>query len=397
MKKKNAIISCCVLIAAVLTGCEGGYKPEELPPPPTDLRISALKTITKLASTVAPNGDANPYGIATPPSNYTGINPTTLVKNILQPGDILISNFSDITGANNGTTIMRFVPSTGAISPYYQESKGAGPVALALSNLGALWIANFKPGYSSPLTGATTGDGNVVVVTQNGTDFPNNAGLIDNNSGATFNPSNDRFSGPWGQVFAVKTGTTTPFFFVTEVISGAIQRQQFIPGKFNVESVTTIGRLPTGTNALDPTGPQGLAYDPDSDTLYVASTADNSIVAYANATTTAFESPSVIFRGNPLNAPVGLAISPINGNLLVANQLDNNLVEIQPNLAKSTSATQPFPGVFVASKLLDPTPVDVIKGTGSALFGVLPVKDTNGKLLIYFVNANTNSLNVLKD
>ncbi len=389
MKTQSSLLLLSLSVAAVLSACGGGSSGPAV-------AAQNLATITKVASTVAPNGDGNPYGLAIAPANYTGMNAATGAKNVLQPGDVLVANFSDSTGANNGTTLMRYVPSTGVISQYYQEKTASGPAAIAISNLGATWIANFLPGYKNLTTGATTGDGNVVVVTPNGTDFPNNGGIIDNNSGATFSPAGDQFAGPWGQAFGIKAGTTAPFFFVTEVKSGSVQRQKFVPGKFNAEAVTTIGKLPVGTNAFDPTGPQGMVYDTAMDVLYVVSTADNSIVAFPNATTvTATEAPVTVYQGGRLNAPVGITVNPITGSLLVVNQLDNNLVEIQPNPTVSAAGTT-YAAELVSVKLLDTTPVDKIKGTGSALFGVAATTDANGNLLVYFTNSNTNSLNVLK-
>lgn len=396
MKKNNLIKIGVLAVISALSACGGGSSESTKVAPPVtpNSTITPLKTISVVQTTIALNGDANPYGLTTPPASYTGLNAAG-GKNLLQPGDILISNFSDKTGANFGTSIMRFVPSTNTISQYYQETLGKGPVAIALSSLGALWIANFQPRYTSAITGVNTGDGNVVVVNPNGIDFPNNVGLIDNNSGATFNPTSDQFAGPWGQVFAVKDGSKTPFFFVTQVGTGVIQRQQFVAGNFKSEMVTTIGKLPFGVNAFDPTGPQGLAYDSATDTLYVSSTADNSIVAFPNATTIATtEAAKIIYKGGPLNAPVGLALSPTNGDLLVVNQLDNNLLEIKPNLDATSAAS--FSGSLVATKLLDTTPVDPVKGTGSGLFSILPVKDDHGNLQVYFVDSITNSLNILK-
>ena len=390
MKKQSSLLLLTLSAAAVLSACGGGSSGGPV------VSAQNLANVTKVVSTIAPNGDTNPYGLAIAPANYTGINATTGAKNVLQPGDVLIANFSNSTGANTGTTLMRYVASTGTVSQYYQEKTAAGPAAIAISNLGATWIANFLPGYKNLTTGATTGDGNVVVVTPNGTDFPNNGGIIDNNSGATFNPASDNFAGPWGQAFGIKAGTTIPFFFVSEVKSGSVQRQKFVPGKFAAEAVTTIGKLPVGNNAFDPTGPQGMVYDAAADVLYVVSTADNSIVAFANATTvTAPEVPVTVYQGGRLNAPVGITINPITGSLLVVNQQDNNLVEIQPNPTVTAAGTI-YSAALISVKLLDPTPVDTVKGTGSALFGVAATTDAGGNLLVYFTNSNTNSLNVLK-
>jgi hypothetical protein len=90
-----------------------------------------------------------------------------------------------------------------------------------------------------------------------------------------------------------------------------------------------------------------------------------------------------VFQGKPLNTPGGFTLNPINGDLLVTNLADNNLVEL--NMNKQT---------VVGTKQLDPTVVDN-QGNGSALFGVAAIKDEQGNLRVFFVNDNTNSLNVL--
>jgi len=52
-------------------------------------------------------------------------------------------------------------------------------------------------------------------------------------------------------------------------------------------------------------------------------------------------------------------------------------------------------GPIVGVRLADTTRVDAKPGTGSALFGVLAVKDAQGNLNVY-TDSNTCSLNVLK-
>lgn len=382
-----------------LAGCSnGGPAATAAAPTGPVTTIVGLNTIADLAPTNAPNGDNNPYGLAMAPANFTGLDANGN-KTVLQPGDLIISDFSNSTGANTGTSLLLYRPSTGKIMPYYQEKIGSGAVAVAISSKGTTWIANYQPGYTNALDGATTGDGNVVVVTPNGTDFPSNEGIIDNASGATFVPSSNMFAGPWGQAFGVKTGTTTPHFFVTNVDNnmGWVQREDFSPPNFNKETVTTIGVLPTGTNAFDPTGPQGMVYDPANDILYVASTANNWIVAFPNATTSgaSMSTGIVVYKGAPLNAPVGLTMNPINGDLIAANQLDNNLVEIAPNFYAPGGT---FNGKLVGTKLVNPTPVNSTAGTGSALFGLVASKDSNGNLMVYFVDSveNGGELRALK-
>jgi hypothetical protein len=56
------------------------------------------------ASTVPPNGDVNPYGVAFVPDGFAKGGP-------LQPGDILVSNFNNSGNEQGtGTTIVRIIP-----------------------------------------------------------------------------------------------------------------------------------------------------------------------------------------------------------------------------------------------------------------------------------------------
>jgi hypothetical protein len=397
LRRPSRIAISIILGSAALVACNGddSYGSAADPPPPNT--ILALSSNVELTSTVAPNGDLNPYFITTPPPSFTGVNAGA--KTVLQPGDLLISDFSSASGSNTGTSIMRYTPVTGKISLFYQEHIGSGPVGGAISGMGTLWIANFQPGYSNSADGATTGDGNIVVTNADGEDFPEDAGIIDDRSGVTFDPQANPFAGPWGQVLAVKKGSNTPYFFTSNTDKGAgtIQREEFKPGKFNTETVVTIGEAPTGTSAFDPTGPQGMAYDSVNDILYVADAASNQILAFANATTTNTISQGiVVYAGLPLNAPIGLTLNPLNGDLITVNQLDNNMVEIEPNLTGNVGTQSPGVGTVVAVRSVDSTSVDAEAGTGSALFGVLATEDAEGNLTVYYTDSNTNSLNVLK-
>lgn len=398
-RDRRHLIGTAAVTLAVLAACSGdGYNGSAADPARPNTILTLARNV-ELTSTVAPNGDLNPYFITTPPSSFTGIDGSTGAKTVLQPGDLLISDFSSAAGGNNGTSIMRYTPATGQISLFYNEHIGSGPVGGAISGMGTLWIANFQPGYSNSADGAATGDGNIVVTNAEGDDFPADAGIIDNRSGVTFDPQANAFSGPWGQLLAVKEGTTTPYFFTTNTDAGAgtIQRQEFTPGKFSTETVVTIGEAPTGTNAFDPTGPQGMAYDSVNDILYVTDAASNQILAFMNATTSnSISQAIVVYEGSPLNAPIGLSVNPLNGDLITVNQLDNNMVEIDPNLAGSAGEQSPGVGTLVGVRSLDSTPVDAQAGTGSALFGVLATKDAGGNLIVYYTDSNTNSLNVLK-
>ena len=67
-------------------------------------------------------------------------------------------------------------------------------------------------------------------------------------------------------------------------------------------------------------GPTGLAFDENTDTLFVASTADNTIyaVAHAGSRTSPATRGAVAFADSHLRGPLALRLAP-NGDLLTAN------------------------------------------------------------------------------
>jgi DNA-binding beta-propeller fold protein YncE len=132
-------------------------------------------------------------------------------------------------------------------------------------------------------------------------------------------------------------------------------------------------------------GPTGLAYNAKTDTLYVASTADNTIstIKHAGSRTTDAGTGKDLFAGqsNPhLHGPLGLILAP-NGDLIVANG-----DAVTPNSAEPSELVEFTPqGHFVSEFSVDPNP-------GGA-FG-LAATVANGHLRFAAVNDNTNSLDV---
>jgi DNA-binding beta-propeller fold protein YncE len=133
----------------------------------------------------------------------------------------------------------------------------------------------------------------------------------------------------------------------------------------------------TDPNALV-IGPTGVAFDDDTETLYVADSLNNRIAAIPEAlfrTNTAGIGRTVS-QGEALNDPLGLALTP-DHHLVAANGDDGNIVEINPEDDKQ-----------VTVKLVDntggPPP-----GAG-ALFGLIAVP--NG---VYFVDDASNTFNLL--
>jgi uncharacterized protein (TIGR03118 family) len=315
-------------------------------------------------STVPANGDNNPYGVAFVPADFKG-------QGTLQPGDLLVSNFSNKAGMQGaGSTIMRITPQ-GATSVFFQGAPGLGlTTALGVLKNGFVIVGSVP---STDGTAAGIQQGSLLILDANGN-------LVKTLSNA------DLLDSPWD--LAINDKGNTAQVFVSNVLSGTVSRIDLkvpLGGKPKVQSETLIGSgfawQPDGTALV--LGPTGLAYDAKTDTLYVASTADNSIFAIKRAgkrTTDAGTGKDIFFGfGDPhLRGPVGMILAP-NGDLIVANGdalpgTDNSeLLEFTPD------------GTFVGEFQID-------TGAGGA-FGLAAMND-NGLLRFAAVNDNTNTVSI---
>lgn len=336
------------------------YSPDRFP----RARIGDLPFIREISSTVDPvNGDQNPYGVVLAPNTFDD------THTVLKHGDLMVTNINNAAGVMGlGRTVERIVHGM----PRRFFGGAMAPIALAVSNLGAPWLADygFDPDGSQ---------GKVQVITPNGTLF----------SGGDIHRS--LFHGPWGMQFNFGELYGLPVaFFSTNVLSGTIDRfTDFHPPDFNQDTVAEqigSGFSHSGTTINNVVGPQGMVWLPMGDALYIANGADNSVSLLAPATTgeTDMGPGFVVFQGPPLNQPAGLGFNPENGNLIAVNQGDNRAIEINPRT-----------GRLVSARLLDPTPVNPVTGAGSALFGVYVALNDNGELVVYFTNDNTNTVNML--
>jgi len=103
-----------------------------------------------IVSTVPPNGDVNPYGVAfVPPGFPTG--------GTTSPGDILVSNFNNSANLQGtGTTIVR-IPKTGPTTVFFQGASGLGlTTALNVLEAGLVIVGNLPTADGSCAT-ATAG------------------------------------------------------------------------------------------------------------------------------------------------------------------------------------------------------------------------------------------------
>ncbi len=281
-------------------------------------------------STVPSNGDTNPYGIAFVPTGFPS-------GGVLNPGDVLVSNWNDKTIQGAGTTIVRITP-TGQQSLFFQ---GKGPLglttALAVLKSGFIIVGNLP---TADGTGATAKPGSLLVLDSKGK-------LLTTLTDPTL------IDGPWDM--AVNDKGAQVQVFVTNALSGTVVRFDLTFNSVGLTSHkgTTIASgygHHTDPNAAV-VGPTGLVYNAQNDSLFVASTVNNAIYSIANAgsATTSRGMETIVYKDQQhLHGPLALAQAP-NGDLLVTNGDAINSDKTQPSeIVEFTPA-----GTFVKELSLD--------------------------------------------
>jgi hypothetical protein len=256
------------------------------------------------SSTIPQNGDVNPYGVSFVPEGFPS-------GGAISAGDVLVSNFNDSSNIQGtGTTIVRQSP--------------AGPIAPPGT------AATF---FSSPLPGLSTALG----VLRGGYVVVGNV-ATPNGSFSTIVPKAcalqviDRFGhvratwadpdGPWD--LTIDDHGSWAHIFVSNVLSGKVVRLDVIVSATGVvverTATVAIGYTVQPSAAAVVLGPTGVAFDEATDTLYVASTADNAIysVSRASQRTLPVTRGDIVFSNSHLIGPLALRFAP-NGDLLTAN------------------------------------------------------------------------------
>ncbi len=328
-----------------------------------------------VSSTVAANGDNNPYGIAVVPSSFV---PTA--GSLWQPGDVIVSDFNNAAGtAGAGSSIVRI---RNGVATTISQGALYGTAGLAFNaNGAALWTSDIGPTPS----GGPSGDVSVVLGNNNPTGAAlastGGAGTINNTTTAS-NAVTNSFNGPWGEAF--NGNASAPAFFWSNVNDGKIYEISHLTApNFGSDTITLLGTVPWGTASGAPSssatnlGPSAIVYSAKTDTLYVTDSFNNALygisgIASGTPTTT------MIAQGGSLNAPIGVTINPLNGNLFIANGGVNTIVEINP-----------MTGATVGSRNVAPS-----EPAGS-LFGIQAVTQSDGSLAIYYLNDTENSLHEL--
>lgn len=320
-------------------------------------------------STIPANGDLNPYGVAFVPVGFPA-------GGRIKAGDVVVANFNDNANIQGtGTTIVSF-SSDGAVSPpgtattFFSSSRVGLDTALGVLLGGFVVVGNV------PTTGGAfpVHQGALQVIDRNGN-------LVQTFTDATF------LDGPWD--LTVDDHGTSAHIFVSNVANGTVSRLDVNVGSKRIsitKKVTVAQGYTVQPNvAAVILGPTGLAFDRGTDTLYVASTADNAIYAVSNAshTTTAVNRGQVVFANSPLRGPLGLRFAP-NGDLLAANGDAVNADAAHPSEIVEFTPS----GQFVRQYNVD--------ASQGGAFGLDVLFNSNGGLNYAAVDDVTNSLSVYR-
>jgi DNA-binding beta-propeller fold protein YncE len=333
----------------------------------------AVKPLFPLAppvvSTIPSNGDVNPYGVAFVPRGV-------LSGGLLQPDDILVSNFNNNQNLQGtGTTITRVSAHNGP-SLFFQGQTGLGlTAALGVLRSGLVLVGNLP---TSDGTSNTVKPGSLLIIDRNGH-------LL----GALADPN--VINGPWGM--AVVDEGNAAVVFISNVLNGTITRLELTISD-NGESVAVRRATQIGSGFLhrtDPAalvlGPSGLAFDAANDILYVANSDDNTIYAIPDAgilTASAGTGTAIYHDAVHLHGPLDLVLAP-NGDLLVANSDGSNADPNQPSeLVEFT-----VQGQFVAQFSVDPNNGGAfglsLSGLGSTGVRIAAVDDNANTLTVWGV------------
>ena len=163
--------------------------------------------------------------------------------------------------------------------------------------------------------------------------MPGSLLVIDNKGHLVSTISGPLISGPWDMT-VIDQGNQA-IAFVSMVLSGNVVRLNLDVSSsgVTVTSTTVIasGYAHRGDPAAFEVGPTGLVYDPTTDVLYVASTANNAVFSVQNPRTrnsSAGKGTVIYTDAHYLHGPLAMAEAP-NGHLLVSN---SDVINPNPHL-----------------------------------------------------------------
>ncbi len=324
-----------------------------------------LPAHVRVISTIPANGDVNPYGVAFVPPKFPA-------GGMVNPGDILVSNFNNKSNLQGtGTTIVR-IQGSGPASVFFQGTAPLGlSTALTVLRAGFTLVGNFP---SPDLSGscATAQAGSILVINKSGKQV---ASIVD--------PS---INGPWDSALFDEGGSAK--LFVANGLSGTIVRLDLTIGSGGV-TLKRATLIASGYgHQCDPItfvdAPTGLVYNQKTDVLFVASTVDNAIFAVSDAGDRTHDNGmgKVIYQ-DPTHLHGALAMTMArNGHLLVSN---NDAIKPDPN-RPSEIVEFTTEGKFVRE-------ISVDQNTGGSFgLNVSGSDDDTGRFA--FVDDNVNALSI---
>ncbi|MGY4207910.1 MULTISPECIES: hypothetical protein [Burkholderia] len=326
-----------------------------------DIILPVVSSVT--ASTVPANGDLNPYGIAFVPRGVPS-------WSTLKPGDVVVSNFNAASNTQGtGTTIVKLSPGK-TPATFFQGSNLGLTTALTVLRSGFVLVGNVP----APDGKNVVAPGSLLVIGPQGN-------LVKQLVSATL------LDGPWDMTVIDRGARVTAF--VSNVLNGTVARIDLTIGADGVAMLPSSRIIASGyVNRTDPNalvvGPTGLAYDPDVDVLYVASTGDNAVFAIQNAASTNRNGGvgrMIYFDAAHLHGPLALALAP-NGHLVTANGDAVNPDPQQPSEIVEFTVH----GRFVAQMQVDTVP--------GAAFGLAFGRGSKGQPQFAAVDDNTNTATI---
>jgi len=334
-------------------------------------------------STIADNGDTNPYAVVVAPVSAGKIH----------AGDVLVDNFNNLSNLQGtGTTIVDFNPATRKLTTiaklpqHLPQCPGGIGLTAAMTMLKTGWIIV----GSTPSTDGTTrtkGPGALLVLDPNG------------QLAATW--TGPKIDGPWGNIATIDRGNTAILFVSMSGfnVPGPEVRDSSTGKPIIVKQATVLrielsirdGRPPVITNQTIIAdglsqradkdafliGPTGLALGAD-DTLYASDALANQIIAIPQASTrtTSAGTGRTVTKDGLLKRPLAMITAP-NGHLLICNGSNGQVVEFNPATGKQ-----------ICAQWIDADQAQQPPGNGD-LFGMAITPDGTG---LYYVEDDMNTL-----
>jgi hypothetical protein len=366
-----------VLIALCLTTAKPAHADE-----PKSYLETVRRHVTR-TSTIADNGDTNPYAVVVAPVSAGKIH----------EGDVLVDNFNNLSNLQGtGTTIVDFNPTTRKLTTFAKipqhlpQCPGGIGLTAAMTMLRTGWVIV----GSTPSTDGTTR-----------TKGPGALLVLDSNGQLATTWTGPNIDGPWGNIATIDRGNTAIIFVSMSGfnVPGPEVRDSATGKPIIVKQATVLrlelsipeGKVPVITSQTVIAdglsqradkdafliGPTGLALGAD-DTLYASDALANQIIAIPQASTRTISAGTghTVTKDGLLKRPLAMITAP-NGHLLICNGSNGQVVEFDPVVGKQLCA-----------QWIDADQAQSPPGNGD-LFGMAIRPDGKG---LYYVEDDMNTL-----